>query len=270
MSGAGNDFIVIDNRFYAFKADELSTLSKDLCLRRVAIGADGLLALEGAASPLAAFRMIYYNADGSRGSMCGNGARCLVAYALANGLGEKGTLMFETDVGLFKGAEAGDQIRLFVNAPDLYKENVFVDTAGRVYDFLWTGTEHVVCAVEKLDDLQVERIGLEARLARELEPNGANVNYVQVEVGGDPARTTAISVRTFEKGVEAETLACGTGAIASAVVAHKKGLIATTNVAVKMRGGTLTVGFDFEAGTYSNVFLQGPAEVVYRGTREID
>ena len=265
MDGAGNDFVVLDNRFLHFTVGELAALAARFCPRRTGIGADGLLALEddGAAD----FRMRYRNADGSLGTMCGNGARCLARFAAEAGLGARSgdavALAFETDGGRYRATvpDAGD---VQLDVPDA-RGFGRAETAGdeTVYQ-IWTGTEHAVLFVDDVgavDGATLRRL----RHDPAFEPTGANVNAVQVLA---PDR---VRVRTFEKGVEAETLACGTGAIATALVAHRAGRGGGDGrriVAVEMPGGTLTVGFDADGGELATLTLGGPARAVYAGTLE--
>ncbi len=269
MNGAGNDFVVIDNRFFAFSPDELSRLAQRLCPRNTSVGADGLLALETRNIEEGIdFRMRYYNADGSCGSMCGNGARCLVRFAVDAGVVKQSTCKFLTDAGAYTAdiLSNGD-IRLFLPEPTrLRRTSVRVPDSGEEpATFVWTGTEHVVCYVADLDSFPVNTHGPALRRKPEFGVNGANVNFVRVL---DPLGT--ISVRTFEKGVEAETLACGTGAVASAVVSFLDGRTTSTKTTVNMRGGKLTVGFETADGQIRNVYLEGPATTVFRGSCPID
>ena len=264
MEGAGNDFVVLDNRFLRFTDDELAALARQACPRRTGVGADGLLALDE--GPGADFRMRYRNADGSLATMCGNGARCLARFAARAGLGTEtdGTvsLAFETDGGRYRaqvqGRGASGPVQLAVPAARDYGPG----PEGTVR--IWTGTEHAVVFTDDVAAFDVEGEGRRLRHDPAFAPAGTNVNAVEV-VG--PAR---VRVRTYEKGVEAETLACGTGAVASALAAALGGRLgpadgARQSVAVEMPGGTLEVGFD---GGGENLTLAGPAETVYEGTLE--
>ena len=264
MEGAGNDFVVLDNRFLRFTDDELAALARQACPRRTGVGADGLLALDE--DPGADFRMRYRNADGSLATMCGNGARCLARFAARAGLGAEtdGTvsLAFETDGGRYRaqvqGRGASGPVQLAVPAARDYGPG----PEGTVR--IWTGTEHAVVFTDDVAAFDVEGEGRKLRHDPAFAPAGTNVNAVEV-VG--PAR---VRVRTYEKGVEAETLACGTGAVASALAAALGGRLgpadgARQSVAVEMPGGTLEVGFD---GGGENLTLAGPAETVYEGTLE--
>lgn len=266
MNGAGNDFIVVDNRFFHFTDAELQHLARRLCPRRVGVGADGLLALSPPASPEAHFRMRYVNADGSVGTMCGNGARCLVRYARLSGI-EAEDVAFDTDAGLYRAhapADPAAPVRLFVPPPRDFAPEVALAGPGRgPVCRIWTGTEHVVRFVPEVAAAPVAVEGPAIRADAALAPAGANVNFVEVAGEG------RLRVRTYEKGVEAETLACGTGALASALVARLTGRVGRDALAVEMPGGVLHVGFRLAGGAVRDLYLEGPAEVVYRGSVEV-
>jgi diaminopimelate epimerase len=267
MNGAGNDFIVIDNRFYHFSREELSGLARRYCPRRTGIGADGVLALEESSEDNVHFRMLYHNADGSIGSMCGNGARCLARYARAAGLPEP-TLRFETDAGLYS-ADVPDSeeepVRLHLprpgghrTVPELADHSGFDDP-----HYIWTGTEHLVVFVHSARDTPLQELGPPLRRDANLGPAGANVDFVEVLAPGQ------LRVRTWEKGVEGETLACGTGATASAVVACLTGRVSGEAIRVHMPGGELTVGIHGPPQSPDSLYLEGAADTVFRGTVEV-
>ena len=264
MSGAGNDFIIIDNRFYHFSDDELSDIARRMCPRRRGIGADGILALAPATQEGYHYRMRYVNADGSVGTMCGNGVRCLARYA---GITEE-IFRMETDAGgcdVFVPADGELPVRIFVPPPqDWRPQQALVwepPSAIKSVHYLWTGTEHVVCFVDDTEAALVPVWGAAIRHDRMLAPVGANVNFVQVLAEGNGAAMATLRVRTFEKGVETETLACGTGALASVLTAQRAGHIKGTVAEVQMPGGLLSVGVD-------PLYLEGAATLVYRGTFE--
>lgn len=273
MNGAGNDFIVIDDRFFNFSEEELSKLAQRYCPRRFGIGADGVLAFARPEDPAHDYRMRYVNADGSVGTMCGNGARCLARFAQIAGF-EQEEMIFETEAGVFQAnvpLDLHSPIRLLVNPPrDWMPERPLATghTHGPVH-YIWTGTEHVVHFVDNLDDTPVDEWGSAIRRDRALVPHGANVNFVQVVDPGSESQPALLLARTYEKGVEAETLACGTGAMASSIAAFLLGEIERSTVEVQMRGGVLGVGFKNEGDTISDVYLEGPAEVVFRGSIEL-
>jgi diaminopimelate epimerase len=274
MHGAGNDFVVLDNRFLHFTDEELAGLARRYCPRRTGVGADGLLALSPPAEEGADFRMRYFNADGSMGTMCGNGARCLARYAHEAGVGGtplpegRTRLVFDTDGGRYTADVAADgrTVRLHVPPPRDFGAVALQEARveGETWR-IWTGTEHTVRFVDDVEAAPVNTEGPAIRRDPALVPTGANVNFVEVKDGA------TIRARTFEKGVEAETLACGTGALASALAARLSGRLTADAVAVEMPGGTLRVGFRLcgdTAEAVRDLTLEGPAEVVFLGTLE--
>lgn len=266
MNGAGNDFIVIDNRFFYFSPDELASLAARFCARRTGIGADGLLALSNPETPSHHFRMQYFNADGSLATMCGNGARCLVRFAQLAGIGAA-TMQFETEVGVFEAnvpTDPDQQIRVRMNppkswTPDFKLQNPLSELPTH---YIWTGTEHVVQFVPDVLKWDVARHGRAIRYDPALAPLGANANFVTLHDEG----VAILDVRTYERGVEAETLACGTGALAAAVSARLLGYVQEDIIEVNMPGGQLGVEIISEDGEIKSLFLEGPVETVYRGS----
>ncbi len=275
MDGAGNDFIVIDNRFYNFTDDELADLARRWCPRRVGIGADGVLAFARPLESAHHFRMRYVNADGSVGTMCGNGARCLARFARQAGFADE-MFRFETDAGVYRATvppEPDGPVRLFVPPPKHWMPDRQLaadrsEAAGPVH-YLWTGTEHAVCFVDDVEGTPVGAWGPAIRHDQALAPAGANVDFVQILAEGHDEQPAVLQVRTFEKGVEQETLACGTGAVASALAARFLGRIQADSVQVHMPGGTLGVGFHLDDGAVTDLYLEGPARAVFRGTVEV-
>ena len=285
MSGAGNDFVVLDNRFLRFSDAELAALAARVCPRRVGVGADGLLALDDPDAAGADFRMRYRNADGSLATMCGNGARCLARFAARAGLGRETdgggdagvALTFDTDGGRYTAVVAGGRaasgpVRLDVPAPRAFAP--VHDVAGVLpadahadpLVRLWTGTEHVVAFVPDAAAVDLAEAGPRIRHDAAFAPAGTNVNVAEVVARGDGEGDARLVVRTFEKGVEGETLACGTGALAAALAAYRTGRVAVPRVRVAMPGGVLRVTFSADGA--SGLTLDGPAETVYEGTLE--
>lgn len=267
MHGAGNDFVVVDNRFYHFSDDELSGLARRLCPRRHSVGADGLLALAPPDGDGTAYRMRYVNADGSWATMCANGARCLARFAQQAGVAS-GRFAFASDAGRYEADVPDDPsapVRLFVPAPERYRaEHALAQPVGPVEAaaYVWPGTEHVVVFVDDVYDVPVAAWGKAIRRDASLQPAGANVNFVEID-GAHEGRPR-LRTRTFEKGVEAETLACGTGAVAVAYVARRQERVAADEVEVEMPGGVLRVGVGDEG-----CWLEGPAVHVFRATVEV-
>jgi diaminopimelate epimerase len=261
MNGAGNDFVLIDNRAgnVHLNRDQIATL----CNRHRGIGADGILLLEKP-SNRADFRMRYFNADGGEAEMCGNGARCFARFA-NKVAGAQDKISFETLAGVISAQLNGDLVTLQMTEPTDLRLNVKLPVGGRnrTVDFVNSGVPHVVIPVSRIDDVDVRREGAPIRYHEMFSPKGANVNFI--EKRGD----WKIAVRTYERGVEDETLACGTGVVASAII-----FAASENingpVGVLVRGGDeLQVGFEKTEMQFRNVTLTGPADFIFEGTIEI-
>lgn len=262
MHGAGNDFLVLDNRWYRFSDDELSTFAATWCPRRYGVGADGLLALNPPNGEDVDYRMRYVNADGSWATMCGNGARCLARFALAADF-DGSEVTFDTDAGQYRAESLADDpetVRLYVPQPSRLSLDIELqEPIDTPVHFVHTGTEHLVLFVPDVEHASVSEVGRRLRADGTVQPTGANVNFVEVE------DEDTLRVRTFEKGVEAETLSCGTGVLAAAAVSEATGQTSGGRVEVHTRGGVLAVGSPSNA-TASTRYLEGPVVTVYRGT----
>ena len=257
MNGAGNDFVVVDNRRGELALTR-ETIAR-LCDRHRGVGADGLLAVEPARSG-ADFRMRYYNADGGEAEMCGNGARCFARFA-GRLAGHTGPLRFETEAGVISAEFAGDNIRLAMSEPQGLRlhEKVALDGTTLTVHSVNTGVPHAVVVVEDLEAVPVQEYGAGIRYHAHFAPRGTNANFIL------PVNATTIAIRTYERGVEGETLACGTGVVASALIFHEL-TGAKSPVAVQVRGGdTLSVAFTGSRGAYQSVTLTGPADFVFDG-----
>ncbi len=246
--GAGNDFVMIDNRDGFFPTTN-HKLVQQLCDRRFGIGADGLIALEP--SENTDFKMLYYNSDGNFGSMCGNGGRCAVAFAERLGMIGKDTTFLASD-GLHTAKISDGTVSLSMNDVSEIKR---VDSGL----FLNTGSPHLVLIVENVDAVAVDKLGAQHRNDPIFAPGGTNVNFVQV------IDDLTLKMRTFERGVEAETLACGTGATAAAMALFHEKALSSNRVTVQVAGGTLAVYFSYDGTRFTNVELIGPAKEVYSG-----
>ncbi len=247
--GAGNDFVLIDNRSGVFdRKDE--HLVRALCDRRFGIGADGLMLLQN--NKNFDFEMIYYNANGTEGSMCGNGGRCIVAFARDLGIIEEKTVFLAVD-GEHEAAIHGDQVDLgMIDVSDIQRD-------GAAY-VLNTGSPHYVAWAEDLSHSNVYEMGSAIRNNDRYKQEGINVNFVEKE-------ETSYFVRTFERGVEDETLACGTGATASAMaVALENGLEGEQEIPIRVMGGQLYIRFHKAGDKFTDVRLIGPAKFVFNGT----
>ncbi len=257
MNGAGNDFVMLDNRDLCHALDKAAIAR--LCDRHRGVGSDGLIAVEPAQNG-ADFRMRYYNADGGEAEMCGNGARCFARFA-SRVAGKDGAITFETMAGVIGARLIGDEVQLAMSAPHslaLGAEVQAADTRLTVH-FLNTGVPHAIVFMEDLEKTDVLRLGAALRYHTHFAPKGTNANFVGKLPDG------SIAIRTYERGVEGETLACGTGVTAAALIfARLTG--AASPVRVKVRGGdTLQVGFERDCDGWSNVTLTGPADFVFNG-----
>jgi diaminopimelate epimerase len=244
--GTGNDFVMIDDRSESFPENNLALVQR-LCDRRFGIGADGLILIRNRQGY--DFEMIYFNADGSQ-SMCGNGARCAVAFSKFLGIIDQRTSFWAID-GAHDARMAGDWVELGM------RDVLSLSNAG-VDFFVNTGSPHHVRYVENLADYPVFEEGRKIRYASEYAPGGTNVNFIT------PLSTDELFVRTYERGVENETLSCGTGVTACALVYGFQNQLNEVNI--KTPGGNLRVRFTKAAdGSFTDILLMGPAEQVYEG-----
>jgi len=257
MNGAGNDFVMVDNR------DGQTALTgaqiARLCDRHRGVGADGLLAVEPAQNG-ADFRMRYYNADGGEAEMCGNGARCFARFAQKVS-GQTGDLSFETQAGVITARFLGDLVEIQMSAPHSLRldDRLHADNEVLHVHSINTGVPHAVVLVDDLENTDVRHLGRTLRYHAHFAPRGTNANFVQQRAAD------TIAIRTYERGVEDETLACGTGMVASALIFHER-TGAPSPVQVQVRGGeTLRIGFEKTADGYANVTLTGPADFVFDG-----
>ncbi len=259
MHGSGNDFVLIDNRDVLISREEAPEAARRFCARRVGIGADGLILIEK--SDNADFRWGFYNADGSEAEMCGNGGRCAARFAFMKGIAPE-EMRFETQAGIISAHVKGTRVKLQLSPPF----GMFLDRELHVngkpvkISFVNTGVPHVVVVVDDVEDVPVVETGRALRQHDFFAPDGTNVNFTS------RIDRNRIAVRTYERGVEDETLACGTGSVASAIVMAAKGL-AESPVDVQTRGGEiLTIYHDLlENGEIKDVFLEGETVHVYDG-----
>lgn len=250
--GTGNDFVMIDNRLETFPKS--TELIKKLCDRRFGIGGDGLILLE---KDLATdFKMVYYNSDGNESSMCGNGGRCLVAFAKSLNVFDKQTTFIAID-GLHHASIDTEGIVA------LQMKNVDEIKIDDNYIFMNTGSPHHVLLVDDVKNVNVKEIGAQIRYSDLYGKEGSNVNFVQ------QINPNTFTVRTYERGVEDETLSCGTGVTAVAIAMFVNGLTESKEVNLNVEGGALQVKFQAEKNHFSNVFLTGPATLVFEGTISI-
>jgi diaminopimelate epimerase len=269
MSGAGNDFVVIDRkRNHTLFINE--KFVQRICDRRNGIGADGLITIEDSSDYN--FIMNYYNADASTGSLCANGARCAILFASESGRLKDNKADFVSNDVVYKGEVISDsEIRFYLNPPKKIKYNFKIKAGGKLLNahFADTGSPHVIIDVNEsegflksLDEIPVESLGKEIRYLSEFEPGGTNVNFINVKDG-------AIYIRTYERGVEAETLACGTGSVAAALIGFATKKLSTPIEIIPKSNEKLFVNFDVENSKVRNLSLTGPAKVVFTGEMKI-
>jgi diaminopimelate epimerase len=262
MNGAGNDFVLIDNR-----RGDVKLRSEDvvrICHRQRGVGADGLMLLVPAREGKGEWAWDFYNNDGSTAEMCGNGARCFARF-IQKHAGAKGGTSFETIAGVIGATFEGDRVRVTLTEPKALRLNEQVDLpiGTTAIHSLNTGVPHAVIFVPDADKAMIQDLGPAVRFHKHFAPRGTNVNFVQVLGPGQ------IRVRTYERGVEGETLACGTGVTASALISAKLHGFKSP-VTVKVQGGdTLEVSFREEDTGFKDVLLAGPADFVFEGELEI-
>lgn len=263
MEGAGNDFVVIDNRNYGFTIKDIIAFTPRVCDRKFGIGADGILVLQPPLRDDVDYTMIYRNADGSDAGMCGNGARCLAMFAFHFGFGSSQT--FNVHQNVYEAEIHADDTVSIHFPVHVAVEEIEID--GLTFVKADAGTEHLVHFVEK-DQLENEgklvETGSRIRNHKSVNPPGTNVNFVHSDTSNE------IFLQTYERGVENLTLACGTGALASAIAAHhKQGYEeAHSEFDVQVKGGLLNATFDYDtkASTYHQLILTGPANFVFKGS----
>jgi diaminopimelate epimerase len=251
--GTGNDFVMIDNRSNFFPKENVQLIAR-LCDRRFGIGADGLILLENDSET--DFKMVYYNSDGNQSSMCGNGGRCLVAFAKKLSVINNSCTFIATD-GLHNATITENGL---VSLQMIDVSNVKITPE---YSFLNTGSPHHVQMVEDLGNYNIKDNGAAIRYGALYGKEGSNINFVK-QIDGN-----TFSLRTYERGVEDETLSCGTGATAAAIAMNATGKTNSTSIHLNVEGGKLEVSFDKKDNQFTNVFLIGPAEFVFKGQIKI-
>ena len=261
MNGSGNDFIIIDNREPVIENSAKLDFVSQICVHKLSVGADGVIFVEN--SDTADFKWDFYNADGSSAEMCGNGGRCVAHYAYVRKIAPE-KMSFETTAGIITAEVKGSYVRIKLTTPKGMQRNLNIDLNGKTFkvDSLNTGAPHAIMYSDDITNEDVRGVGRGIRAHPIFSPEGTNVDFVQ-KLGED-----MLYVRTYERGVEDETLACGTGVVASALLASEANLVKAP-VRIQTQGGeVLTVDFEKinEAGEFKDVFLEGSAKIVFEGT----
>ena len=257
MSGSGNDFIIIDNRSNIVDESDLSNFIVNVCRRKMSVGADGVILVENTDN--ADFKWRFFNSDGSVAEMCGNGARCVARFAYLNNIAGS-NMSFETLAGLVKAEVIEERVKVKMTDPFDLETDVTIDLKNGLTSIysINTGVPHVVMVKNSIDDIDIVKIGRKIRYHDRFLPAGTNVNFVC------HIKDNTIAIRTYERGVEDETLACGTGAAASAIVmAHKMKLDSPLSVLTRS-GEYLNIFFKEKEGQYYDIYLEGDARIIYK------
>ncbi|MFC1485178.1 diaminopimelate epimerase [bacterium] len=264
MVGSGNDFIMIDNRTKNIPDNQIPEIAKILCNRIQGIGADGIILIEK--SDIAHFKMRIINSDGSEAEMCGNGARCAADFAYRKGIADK-NMKFDTLSGIVEGeVKDNDIVKIKMTEPHSIRENIKLELEelnDKEVFSVDTGVPHVVIFFDNIEDVNIKSLGSKIRYHDEFKPKGTNVNFVKI------LDKNNIAVRTYERGVEGETLSCGSGSVASAIFAGlKKGLNSPIHVHTQS-GEILNIYFSNNNSKITDVYLEGKVSKVFEGKIEV-
>ncbi len=256
MSGSGNDFIIVDNREKVILDNDLPGFINRICRRKMSVGADGFILIEP--SDKADFKWRFFNSDGSQAQMCGNGARCAARFAYVNGVAGP-NLSFETKAGIVSGQVKEDRAKVKMPDPiELRLDfNIELKSGPVTVCSVNTGVPHVVVMNESIEDINVFDLGREIRWHQQFAPAGTNVNFICRQKQGH------LSIRTYERGVENETLACGTGSIAAALITSCKANWQSPINLITRSGESLTIYFKKDGSVFNNIYLEGDARIIY-------
>lgn len=256
MSGSGNDFIIIDNRNKVVDEIDLPNFIANACRRKMSVGADGFILVEN--TDAADFKWRFYNSDGSVAEMCGNGAMCVARFAYLNGIAGP-DMLFETQTGIVQAHVAGESVKVKMTDPlDLRMDyTIELKNSSLSISSVNTGVPHAVIIKDMIEDAEVVQAGREIRFHDMFAPAGANVNFVC------HLKDNIIAIRTYERGVEDETLACGTGAVASAIIMARKMKIKSPVNVLTRSGVYLNIFYQENDGKYHDIYLEGDARIIY-------
>jgi diaminopimelate epimerase len=258
MSGSGNDFIIIDNLDLSLDVGDLSEFARRICQRKFSVGADGLVIIEP--SDAADFKWRFFNSDGSVAEMCGNAARCTARFAYMKGI-VSNEMSWETIAGIISAEVQNDIAKVKLTDPSPVQSEVEIATEGQkfILDIVDTGVPHAIAYVDDLDNYDVQTNGRKIRYHEYFSPRGTNADFVTI------IDRRNINLRTYERGVEGETLACGTGMVAAALTAAQRGLVESPVDVLVMSGEKLRVYFENQNGLWREIHLEGKVKIVYHG-----
>jgi diaminopimelate epimerase len=256
MSGSGNDFIIVDNREKVVKDDYLPGFINRICRRKMSVGADGFILIEP--SDKADFKWRFFNSDGSKAEMCGNGARCAARFAYVNGIAGQ-NLSFETEAGVVRGQVKDNRAKVKMPDPVELRLDFSIELKNGPVKVcsVNTGVPHVVVMNESIEDINVFDFGREIRLHEAFAPAGTNVNFICQQEQGH------LAIRTYERGVENETLACGTGSIAAALITSCKANWQSPISLLTRSGESLSIYFKKDGSVFNDIYLEGDARIIY-------
>ena len=258
MSGSGNDFIIIDNLDLSLDVGDLSEFARKVCQRKISVGADGLVIIEP--SDRADFKWRFFNSDGSMAEMCGNASRCVARFAYMKGIAGQ-EMSWETIAGIISAEVNDDVVKVKLTDPSPVEAKIEIETEGQKFtlDSIDTGVPHAVVFVDDLDNCNVINNGRKIRYHEHFSPRGTNADFAFV------IDRHNITVRTYERGVEDETLACGTGMVAATIAAAQRGLVESPVDVLAKSGEVLRVYFENQNGLWQDIYLEGRVKIVYQG-----
>ncbi len=258
MSGSGNDFIIIDNRDLSLDVGDIRQFVQKVCRHKLSVGADGLFLIEPSAC--VDFKWQFFNSDGSNAEMCGNGSRCVARYAYHKGIAGK-KMSFETMAGIISAEVNDDVVKVKLTDPSEVKLGEKIDVDGRIFllDSVNTGVPHAVAFVDNLQSFPVAEWGRKIRFSKHYAPQGTNADFATV------LAPQKIQLRTYERGVEDETLACGTGMVAAVLAAAQRGLVVSPVDVLVQSGETLRIYYDRKDEGFREIYLEGKVKMVYQG-----
>jgi diaminopimelate epimerase len=258
MSGSGNDFIIIDNRDLSLNVGDLPAFARRVCERKISVGADGLFLIEP--SKTVDFKWQFFNSDGSVAEMCGNGSRCVARYAYLKGIAPK-KMSFETIAGIISAEVNDDVVKVKLTDPSPLRIDQKIMLNGRecILDCIDTGVPHAVAFVDSVETCAVAGTGRQIRHHEHFAPRGTNADFAEV------LDNHRMKVRTYERGVEDETLACGTGVVASVLAAAGRGLVDSPVDVLVQSGETLRIYFTKKEDRFDEIYLEGKVKIIYHG-----